>query len=250
MVTLKPRKRLSSGEQELDTMMGGGFIEGSANLISGAPGVGKTTLGLQYLCTGIVQGEAGLLITFEAFPASFIRHAQALGWNLKQYQDEGLLRIIFTSPEVFLSSLQIADSPLSDLIRVMTPTRVVIACATHFKRVTEDPIQRRSLYNTMINALKREGITSLILDEDANIAKPKDDRMSPLPFVVDSVFIMRYVEMDSAMSRALTILKMRGSNHDKSIRPYHITQGGLKLLEPFQDIQGILSGVTRRVKPA
>ena len=229
-------------------MMGGGFVEGTVTLISGAPGVGKTTLGLQYLLSGIAAGEPGILVSFEEFPASLIRDAKGVGWDLQKLQKEGLLRLIFTSPEVFLSSLQTPDSPLAKTLLTMAPTRAVIDSATHFKRLTEDPVQLRDTYNIVINALKREGITALLLDEDANISKPRDGRMPSLPFVVDSVFLMRYVEVDSAISRALTILKMRGSQHDKTIRPYKIQRGGLKLLDPFEGIQGLLSATPHRVR--
>jgi circadian clock protein KaiC len=248
MVKVRERKRLSLGEPGLDAMIGGGLIEGTVTLVSGAPGVGKTTLGMQFLNTGIQAGEAGLMVTFEEFPASLIRDASGLGWDLQKLQKEGLLRLIFTSPQVFLNSMQSPESPLSETIRGLAPTRAVIDSATHFKRLSEDPIKLRDIYNTLVNALKREGITTLLLDEDANISKPKDGRMPVLPFVVDSVVLMRYVEVDSAMSRAMTVLKMRGSNHEKDIRPYQIQKGGLKLLPPFKDIQGILSGVTHRVK--
>ena len=248
MAAIKERRRLSSGEPKLDAMMGGGFLEGTVTLLSGAPGVGKTTLGLQFLMAGVAAGEFGLFITFEEFPASLIRDAMGLGWDLKQIEKDGGLRLIFTSPDVFLGSIQSPDSPLSQVIRGQEPTRVVIDSATHFRRLTEDTVELRAIYNTVVNALKREGITSVFLDEDANIAKPRNGRMPTLPFVVDSVFLMRYVEVDSAMSRALTILKMRGSQHDKTICPYRIEQGGLELLEPFEGIQGILTGMTRRVR--
>jgi circadian clock protein KaiC len=109
-------------------------------------------------------------------------------------------------------------------------------------------VELREIYNTLVNSLKREGITTLLLDEEANITKPKDGKMPPLPFIVDSVFLMRYVEVDSAMQRALTILKMRGSQHTKDIRAYDIGTGGIKLKEPFKDIQGILSGVSHRIR--
>lgn len=248
MTTIRERKRLSSGEPTFDAMMGGGFVEGSATLVSGAPGVGKTTLGIQFLCAGAAIGEPGVLVTFEEFPTSLIRDAKQLGWDLQKLQADGLIRLIFTSPQVFLSSLQSPDSPLAETIRTMGPKRAVIDSATHFKRATEDPVQLRDLYNTLVNGLKREGITTLLLDEDANISKPKDGKMPSLPFIVDSVLLMRYVEVDSSMQRALTILKMRGSQHTKDIRAYEIGVGGIKLKAPFKDIQGILSGFTHRVK--
>ncbi len=248
MATVKIRKRLSSGEKMIDEMLGGGFIEGSTTLVSGAPGVGKTTLGLQFLCAGAANGEPGVLVTFEEFPATLIRDAKQMGWDLQQMQSDGLLRIIFTSPDVFLSSLQAPDSPLAETIRTIAPTRAVVDSVTQFTRTTEDPIKLRAIHNSLINALKREGITSLLLAEDAHITHTETGTVAALPYVVDSVILMRYVEVDSAMRRALTILKMRGSRHTKEIRGYEITDGGLQMQEPFANIRGLLSGITRRVK--
>jgi len=247
MTTIKTRKRLSSGEKTLDAMLGGGFVEGSAVLVSGAPGVGKTTLGLQFLCTGAANGEPGVLVTFEEFPATLIRDAKQMGWDLQQLQAEGLLRIIFTSPDVFLSSLQEPDSPLAETIRTIAPTRAVVDSVTQFTRTTEDPAKLRAIHNSLINALKREGITSLLLAEDAHITHTETGTIVSLPYVVDSVLLMRYVEVDSSMRRALTILKMRGSRHAKEIRGYEIGAGGLKMQEPFENIRGLLSGITRRM---
>ncbi len=245
---MKTRKRLSSGEKTLDEMLGGGYVEGNATLINGAPGVGKSTLGLQFLCEGAEQGESGILVSFEEFPATLIRDAKSLGWDLQKYQDAELLRIIFTSPEIFLSSLQSPDSPLAETIRAIMPTRVVIDSISQFERVTQDPIKLRNSYNELVNALKREGLTALLLSEDARVTHDKDAALSSLLYVVDAVLLLRYIEIDSTMRRVLAILKMRGSQHGKEIRGFEIGFGGIKMLEPLENIQGLLSGITQRMK--
>ena len=99
MTKIIPRERLSFGSPSLDEMVGGGLLRGTATLISGAPGVGKTTLGLQFLIAGIQAGQPGLLVSFEEFPSSLIRDALQLGWDLNALEKEGLFKIIFTSPE-------------------------------------------------------------------------------------------------------------------------------------------------------
>ena len=63
-----------------------------------------------------------------------------------------------------------------------------------------------------------------------------------LGFVVDGILLLRYVEVNSAMQKALTLLKMRGINHERSIRRLEIGPGGIHLKEPFSDLEGILSG--------
>jgi len=63
-------KRIKTGIGTLDRMLGGGFYNGAACMVKGAPGTGKTTLGLQFLAAGIENGEAGLYVTFEEFSGS------------------------------------------------------------------------------------------------------------------------------------------------------------------------------------
>ncbi len=63
-----------------------------------------------------------------------------------------------------------------------------------------------------------------------------------LAFVVDGYVMLRYVELSSAVRRALLILKLRGSDHAKDIRQYEITSKGLEVRAKFEGQQGIMSG--------
>lgn len=247
MTPIRRRQRLTTGIPGLDSMLGGGFLEGSAALVSGAPGVGKTTLGLQYLVTGAAQGQPGLLVTFEEFPAALVRDAKSLGWDLRALETEGKLCLLFTSPEVFLKSLQSPDSPLSETLCTLAPQRAVLDSMAHFQRFTSDPVELRHIYNTLVNGLKREGMTSLLLDEAARLLGPQSRHAGSLPFLVDAILLMRYVELDSTMQRAIAVLKMRGSSHAREIRSFSIGQGGIQVGEPFSGQEGILSGSPHRV---
>jgi circadian clock protein KaiC len=59
---MSTKPRVETGITGLDKMLAGGFVPGSANLVRGAPGTGKTVLALQYLLHGVEHGEPGLLI--------------------------------------------------------------------------------------------------------------------------------------------------------------------------------------------
>ena len=239
--------RLSFGSPELDAMFGGGLIQGSTTLVSGAPGVGKTTLGLQYLTAGIQAGQPGLMVSFEEFPAALIRDAQQLGWDLKALEKDGTFGIVFTSPEVFLATAQSNKGPIADMMKRINPQRVVLDSAAHFQRLTDDPLALRDIYNTLVNAIKRQGMTSLLLDEAANILQQQRGPVASLPFLVDTVVMLRYVEVNSTMQRAIAVMKMRGSMHQKEIRRFRIQAGGLTVEEPFSGRAGILSGNPRRI---
>ncbi len=246
-MTLPQRERLSLGSKELDDMVGGGLIKGTAALISGAPGVGKTTLGLQFLMAGARVGESGLLVSFEEFPASLIRDAKQLGWDLQALERKQQLGIIFTSPQVFLESLKAGNiDPISEKIQTLAPTRVVLDSTAHFQRLTADQLELREVYNILVNALKRQGMTAMLLDEAIKTMDIQRGRMASLPFLADAVILLRYVEVDSSIQRAIAVMKMRGSKHQKEIRKYKIETGGIEVLDPFSGREGILSGTTHR----
>jgi circadian clock protein KaiC len=238
-------KRVRTGVPGLDDMLRGGFLDGSAVLVQGAPGTGKTTLGMQFLHTGIVEeDEPGLLITFEEFPHSLLRDAQSHNWDLRQLEEANKLRIIATSPNVLLSNLQSPTSPLNRMISNWGVRRVVLDSITHFSRITRDPTQLRDIYTILVNSFKREEITSILTSEITGTRLyPERDKLA---YIADTILMMRYVEVDSAIQRALLILKMRGSGHAQGIHRYEIGEDGIVVTDRFQGLQGLLTGMPVR----
>lgn len=239
--------RAKTGIAGLDEMLAGGLMEGSAVLVKGAPGTGKTTLGLQFLYHGVTQeNETGLLVTFEEFPYSLHRDAHSLGWDLKELEEARKLKIIFTSPRVFLASLESPTSPLNRAIMEWDIRRVVLDSVTHFTRLTTDSAELRNIYNKVVNGLKREGTTSILTSEGVTVGLDPHEK-GRLSFVVDTIILLRYVEIESAMQRALLVLKTRGSNHAKDIRRFEIGKGGIRITGRFEGQESLLTGSPRRV---
>ena len=80
-------QRTPFGIKGLDEMICGGLLEGSANLVEGAPGTGKTTIGTEFIYNGITRfNEPGCIITFEEFPQQYYRDALKFGWDLKKLE--------------------------------------------------------------------------------------------------------------------------------------------------------------------
>jgi circadian clock protein KaiC len=241
-------ERVATGAADLDAMLSGGFLPNSMVLVRGAPGTGKTSLALQFLIHGAEQGEAGLFVSFEEFPSSLYRDARSLGWDLKRLEENGQLHFMFTSPEVFLASLKPPDSHLNRLIYEANIRRLVLDSVSHFDRLTHDEQELRGLYTQAVNGLRREQITGLLLGEDSRFSHRRAFK-GGLSFLVDAVILMRYVEIDSAMQRAILVLKMRGSTHAKEIRRYVIGTGGLTVLDTFEGHEGLLSGTPHGALP-
>ena len=241
-------KRISTGSQELDAMLHGGFLPGSSNLVEGAAGTGKTTLGIQFLVAGLEQGEKALIITFEEYPQQYLDCALELGWDLPKLQAEEKLEIIFTTPEEFVELVDEENKKLTQLIEDKGITRVVVDSITNIEKLARDPGELRAIETDIVNYFKREEVTAVILKENRNILGGWDISSNKIPFIVDCYLLLRYLELDSEIKRGLMILKMRGSNHDKAIRSYEIREKGLHIGEPFHGVTGIFLGTGSPVK--
>lgn len=230
----------------LDDMLYGGLIPGSANLIEGTAGTGKTTLAMQFIYNGIVTyDEPGLIITFEEFPQQYYHDAEQFGWDLKELERQKKLKIIFSDPHTTLQEFEELDGMFASYIEDMGVKRVAVDSITHLEYLSTDTTHQRETERQFINSLKREGVTSLLLRENDTVMGQLTDTHSKVPFIVDSYILLRYVEIRSAIRKALAILKMRGSNHDKDIRAFEITPNGIEVADTFSGIEGILSGNTR-----
>ncbi|MGD2040677.1 MAG: ATPase domain-containing protein, partial [Anaerolineae bacterium] len=191
----------------------------------------------------------GLIVTFEEFPQQYYRDAEGFGWDFRQLEREGKLRVIMTSPEVSRADLESVGGTIETLAREMGARRVLVDSISHFDQLTEDPVELRSVVYGFINALKREGLTS-ILTRESPVLLGGDEGDNAIAFVVDSYTLLRYVEMDSAIRKALLVLKLRGSDHAKDIRQFEITDQGLEIMSKFEGQEGILSGSPRRMADA
>lgn len=238
--------RVKTGITGLDEMLGGGFLRDTANLVEGAPGTGKTTLGMQFIYNGILSGEPGIIITFEEFPQQYYHDAAAFGWDFVGLEKQGLLKVIMTSPETSRLDIQSVGGLIETSVDQMGARRAVIDSVSHFSRLSSDPVELRSLEFSFINALKRQGLTS-VLTRESPVLLGELVQDNHLSFVVDSYLMLRYVEIESAIRKALLVLKMRGSAHAKDIRQYEITERGFDVQAKFEGREGILSGSPRRM---
>lgn len=243
--------RVRTGITGLDQMLGGGFLPQTANLVEGAPGTGKTTIGMQFIYNGIVQfNESGLILTFEEFPQQYYQDAATFGWDFRRLEKENKLRIIMSSPEVTKADLENIGGRIETLAQEIKAQRILVDSLSHFERLSQDPVELRSIMYSFINALKRERMTSVLTRESPAILGEAESADENVAFVADSYVLLRYVEFDSAVHKALLVLKLRGSDHAKDIRQFAIVNDGIVVQDKFIGREGIMSGSPRSMAEA
>ncbi len=219
-------------------------MPGDAVMVAGAAGTGKTTLALQYLVNGVKQGEPGIYVTFEELPDQIYRDAKNFGWDLRKMEDEGNFRVVCTSPSLMLESGD--GSLLEDVIREVQPRRLVIDSLSHLEMFVKKEDMRMEAYR-MVSYLKTRGMSSLLLWESPQISGMSFSVTDVgLSFLVDCIVALKLVEIESSMRKALVVLKMRGSDHDKRLREYDITSQGIAVSTPFSNYEGLMTGSPRR----
>jgi circadian clock protein KaiC len=235
--------RISLGVGGLNEMAQGGVLSATSTLVAGSAGTGKTLLCLHFLLEGVRKKEPGLLITFQETPSMLRAFARGFGWDLERLEAEGLLHFLYTSPVEM--GVDEHAHVIRQAIAKSGARRVAMDSLKDIELATPDKVRYKDYIYSLVNDFRRQGITSLLTSEIAEMFGAFIVSEYGISFVADNVILLRYVEMAGRVARALSVLKMRGSDHDKSVREFRITAGaGMEVLQPFEEYDTVLTGAT------
>jgi circadian clock protein KaiC len=231
-------ERMPLGIDALDRLLQGGLPEGNSLLVQGAPGTGKTVLGMQFLEAGITRfDQPGLLITFEEHPRRIYRDARALSWDFQAFEQGRKLLIVFTSPEAFLREL--VSDQYGRLINDYGFGRIVVDSLTQFESYPSASEQARVRFERVVNGLRRDNLSVLMTRETETRDAPF--RVTPEEYLADTVIQLEYRRLadtrDGRRIRLLEVLKNRGSGHSSSVHQFLIGAGGLTI-QPEASTEG------------
>jgi circadian clock protein KaiC len=218
-------RRLASGVAGLDALLGGGLLERSVTLLSGSPGTGKTTLGLQFLLAGAEAGEPGLYVSLEEGPDQIRDSAVALGLSLQGAVDGGLLHLLYLSryrADQFFSLL-------AEPIERYGVRRLVLDSVSHLSAENLPPKTLQEILYSLVGRFKKLGVTSLLTIEAAVLCSIEPITGLGLSPVADNLIVLRYRREQEHLAPSLTIVKTRGSPHDTKTHAYTVGPGGIRL---------------------
>ncbi len=241
-IELKQRSssiRITSGIPELDRMCGGGFFRDSILLVSGATGTGKTLMVTQFLAGGTTHGERCLIFAFEESREQLFRNATGWGIDFEKMENDGLLKVVCEYPEV--TSLEDHLVRMKTVIEEFKPNRVAVDSLSALERVSSMKGFREFVIG-LTSFIKHEETAGLFTSTTPTLMGGTSVTESHISTITDSIILLRYVELYGEMRRGLTVLKMRGSFHDKDIREFSIDGRGMHIGKPFRNVTGILAG--------
>lgn len=226
-------ERASFGIPDLDALCAGGLLRQSISLVAGPTGTGKTLITSHFL-TGC-PADRSLLFEFEEGTDQL--HRNATGWSLpfREQEEQGRLRLVAAYPET--ATLEDHLVRLKKEIERFQPDRVAVDSLSALERIAG----RRAFQEFLIALaayLRERGITALFTTNTSNLEGNGIATEAQISSMTDTIILLRYVDTGANIKRGLTVLKMRGSNQDKAIRAFTITEDGLQVGEPLPEARG------------
>lgn len=240
-------KYLKVGIHGFDMMIEKGVRRGSANLICGGPGTGKTIFGLQTLYYGAMQGEKCLYMSFEESEDRLLEAMAGFGFDLKKIPKEGELRIKRYRPFEIMKSVEallmkekgelLIDTHPVILPMDYKPQRIVVDSLSAIAATFMGQDEKYRIYlEELFLLLESSGVTSFLIMETEQIpAEHMVTRNGIAEFLADAVIILYYIRKGSLRERACEIIKIRGSKHLQKIVSMEITSKGIEIY-PKQNI--------------
>ncbi|WPB76236.1 circadian clock protein KaiC [Archangium violaceum] len=222
---LSEDERFPSGVKGLDEMTHGGWLRDSIVLVRGPSGSGKTTLAGMYARAGATRGERVIYYGFEETRPILLRNFAKVGLSLKELEASGNLRVECRYPE--------ATSPEDLLVALRTglanfkPSLIVVDSISSIEHSTSERGFRQFMVG--LSSLIREHSRSALLTQTIGTFT-RDDAAAPyLSTIPDAILVMDYARKPEGLERTMTVLKMRGSQHDTAEHRMNIVPGGLQV---------------------
>ena len=243
-----PRTRVGFGNPGLDEMTHGGPFAASCTMLLGAPGTGKTTLGLQYLAAGAQRGEQGLYFGFDEPPDWVIAKADGVGLGFSEHIAAQRIDVVWQAPlDNLLDAL--AERLLTH-VRARQVRRLFIDGLSGLEHVQLHPERMFAFFTALVLQLRAFGVTTVF----SSVVSQLIGAEVPLPSeyasgVTDNIFFLRYVELNAHLYRLISVMKMRDTGYDTALREFTITDRGIAVESTFDSAEAVLTGIARPAYP-
>ncbi len=238
-------KTIKTGSKSLDTLLGGGITCGTSVLITGAAGTGKSVLSTQFTRAALDRGEKVRFYLFDERLSTFRQRTAALGISVDEEIENGMLTMRQVEP-TDLSPGEFA----SEVVRAVEEEDVYLIVIDSINGYMQSMPEERLLpiqIHELLSFLSNNGVTCIMTLVQHGIFGNPVDEAAEVSYLADTVILMRYFEVQGSVRQAISVVKKRSGDHERTIRECQVGKGGLIVGEPLREFHGVLTGVPNYV---
>jgi circadian clock protein KaiC len=231
--------QIASGVPELDEMLGGGIERGTITILSGPSGVGKTTLGIQFMKEAASRGERSVIYAFEEQLDTILHRCDSIGIPVRGMVDEGSLDVVEVEP------LRFSPGEFALMVRrevEQNNARIVMIDGIAGYELTLAGDDLVTHLHALGRYLKNMGVTVLLANEVRGITGEFQATETGISYLCDNLVFLRYLEVRGELRKAIGVLKKRLGDFSKTLREIEITCDGVLVGEPLTGLRGVLTG--------
>ena len=235
------QRKLPSGIGALDELLGGGIESGTSTLIVGAPGTGKSTIAVQFAVSAAGRGENVALFIFDESFDTLRSRCTGLDMKLDPHIASGRLTIRQIDPAE-LSPGELVH----DIRRAVTESSTSVVVIDSLNGYLNAMPNERFLIvhlHELLTFLGRHGVATILIGAQHGLIGTQMQAPVDASYLADSVLLLRYFEADGEVRRAISVMKKRGGEHERTIRDFSMDAQGLRVGPPLRQFRGILTGV-------
>jgi circadian clock protein KaiC len=242
------REVVPSGVAALDALLGGGIERGTATLLTGPAGSGKSTIAAQYAVAAARRGSHAVIFTFEESRSLLLERLKGIGMTIDEGAGAGQLLVRHIDPA------EVLPSEFANLVRHSVETDgatvVVIDSLNGYLNAMPEERALTIQLHELLNYLGNHGVATFIVAAQTGMLGGSLRNVVDASYLADAVVLFRMYEHAGAVRKAISVVKKRSGWHEDTIRQLWFDAQGVHLGPPLTHLRGVLSGVPVEITTA
>ena len=219
---------IPSGVPDLDGMLGGGLREGTACLVAGPTGSGKSAVAFQYAYAAAERGERASVFLFNERLETFYMRSRGLGMEMERHVSDGRLHVEQVDTGVIAPS-EFAQRVRRSVEQGGAKVVVIDSLSGYVNAMLRQRLLVSQLHE-LITYLSQHGVlTLLVADQHGPFSTTDQAGPGHVSYLADSVLLLSYHQRGGRRQRSISVLKQRHGAHAEDMREFHLSPRGLAI---------------------
>lgn len=232
---------LLTEKPEFDQLVGSGIAWGTAMLIVGPSGTGKSSLAAQVAWGAAKKGHTVSSYLFDELRSTFLERTRSLGLDFDPYLKKDIVKIAQVDPAELTPgefAYKVCHQAEKDNSRL-----VVIDSLNGYLNAMPNERFLTVQMHELLTYLNSRGVITILIAAQHGFVGAAEGVPFELTYLADLVILLRYFEAGGSVKQAISVVKNRRSAHERTIREFEITAKGIQIGKPLKEFRGVLTGI-------